>query len=133
MARLQRKKITGAKKKKTKNTAAAVASGEQNPAVAKKVPLFPGSGTESIKRRLPTQKKALKTSKTEKNAIQKYIGQGIQFLREVKVELKKVTWPSKKQAMGSTVVVIILVLLISVFLGVVDMVLSYIVRIVLHS
>ena len=95
--------------------------------------MFTGSATESLKRRMPAQKKTVKPGKTEKNFIQKYIGLSIQFLREVKVELKKVTWPSKKQAMGSTVVVIILVLLISLFLGVVDMVLSSIVRVVLHS
>jgi hypothetical protein len=35
-----------------------------------------------------------------------FIDKGIQFLREVKVELKKVTWPSRKQTMGSTVVVL---------------------------
>ena len=37
------------------------------------------------------------------------IGKALQFLREVRVELKKVTWPSRKQAIGSTVVVLILV------------------------
>jgi len=50
-----------------------------------------------------------------------FIAKSIQFLREVKVELKKVTWPSRKQTMGSTLVVIILVMIISLFLGVVDM------------
>ncbi len=45
----------------------------------------------------------------------------VQFLREVKIELKKVTWPSRKQTMGSTLVVIILVVIISSFLGLVDM------------
>ena len=55
----------------------------------------------------------------------------MQFLREVKVELKKVTWPSRKQTIGSTVVVIILVLIVSLFLGVVDIGLSNLVRVVL--
>jgi preprotein translocase subunit SecE len=48
----------------------------------------------------------------------------VQFLREVKVELRKVTWPSRKQTVGSTVVVIVLVMIISLFLGVVDIGLS---------
>ncbi len=52
----------------------------------------------------------------------------IRFLREVKVELKKVTWPSRKQTVGSTIVVIVLVLLISTFLGLVDLALSTVVR-----
>ncbi|MBW2109554.1 MAG: preprotein translocase subunit SecE [Deltaproteobacteria bacterium] len=55
-----------------------------------------------------------------------------QFLREVKIELKKVTWPSKKEAMASTVVVIILVMIVSAFLGLVDVGLSSLIRVILH-
>ena len=62
----------------------------------------------------------------------KYIDTTMQFLREVRVELRKVTWPSRKQTIGSTVVVIVLVLLISVFLGVVDFGLSSLVQVVLQ-
>ncbi len=59
------------------------------------------------------------------------VQKSIQFLREVKVELKKVTWPSRKQTMGSTIVVIVLVVIISMFLGVVDFGLSSLMRAVL--
>ncbi len=55
----------------------------------------------------------------------------VQFLKEVKIELKKVTWPSRKEAIGSTAVVIILVILIAIFLGFVDFGLAQIVRMVL--
>ncbi len=61
-----------------------------------------------------------------------FIDKGIQFLREVKVELKKVTWPSRKQTMGSTVVVLVIVTIISLFLGVVDAGLSGLIRAVLQ-
>jgi len=61
-----------------------------------------------------------------------YVDTSIQFLREVRVELRKVTWPSRKQTIGSTIVVIVLVLIISIFLGLVDMGLSSLVNIVLH-
>jgi preprotein translocase subunit SecE len=61
----------------------------------------------------------------------KYVDQALQFLREVKVELKKVAWPSRKQTMGSTLVVIILVLLVSFFLGIVDIGLSSLIKAVL--
>ena len=54
-----------------------------------------------------------------------------QFLREVKIELKKVTWPTRKQTMGSTLVVVVLVMIISLFLGLVDMGLSSLMRVVL--
>jgi len=60
-----------------------------------------------------------------------WLEKSIQFLREVKIELKKVTWPSRKQAAGSTVVVIVLVLIVSLFLGLVDIGLAHIVRVIL--
>ena len=53
------------------------------------------------------------------------------FFREVKIELMKVTWPSKKQTIGSTSVVLILVALIALFLGLVDLGLSRLVRLIL--
>ncbi len=60
-----------------------------------------------------------------------YLDKVLQFLREVKVELKKVTWPSRKQTIGSTVVVIVLVFIISLFLGIVDIGLSSLIRVIL--
>jgi preprotein translocase subunit SecE len=43
-----------------------------------------------------------------------------QFLREVLVEAKKVTWPSRKETIAQTSMVLITVILIALFLGVVD-------------
>lgn len=59
------------------------------------------------------------------------IGKMNEFLGSVKAELKKVTWPSKKDTYASTTVVIVLVLLCAVFLGGVDIVLSRLIRLVL--
>ncbi len=42
------------------------------------------------------------------------------FFQEVKLELKKVVFPTKKEVIGSTWVVIITVLICAFFLGVVD-------------
>ena len=42
------------------------------------------------------------------------------FLREVKVELKKVTWPTKKQLIAYTVVVFLTVLMIATLIWVID-------------
>ncbi len=61
-----------------------------------------------------------------------WIQQSIQFLREVRIELKKVTWPTRKQTIGSTVVVLVLVMLIALYLGLVDMGLTSLVRAVLR-
>jgi preprotein translocase subunit SecE len=43
-----------------------------------------------------------------------------QFLKESKLELKKVKWPTRKELLASTAVVIALTLLLSFYLGIVD-------------
>jgi preprotein translocase subunit SecE len=47
-----------------------------------------------------------------------------EFFHDVKLELKKVVFPSRKEVIGSTWVVIVSVLIASVFLGIVDMALG---------
>jgi preprotein translocase subunit SecE len=42
------------------------------------------------------------------------------FFKEVSVELKKVSWPTRQQTISATVVVIVLTIIISVFLGIID-------------
>jgi preprotein translocase subunit SecE len=54
-----------------------------------------------------------------------------QFLSEAKAELKKVTWPTRKQAVASTAVVIIVVAIIAVFLSLVDFGLAKIIKLIL--
>ncbi len=54
-----------------------------------------------------------------------------QFLAGSKVELKKVTWPTPKQTLASTSVVIIVVIIVSTFLGIVDFGLTKIVKLIL--
>lgn len=51
-----------------------------------------------------------------------------QFLREVKTELIKVTWPSKKDTLSGTAVVLIAVFIIALFLGIVDSGLSNLIK-----
>jgi preprotein translocase subunit SecE len=51
-----------------------------------------------------------------------------QFLREVKTELKKVTWPSRKDTLSGTAVVLVAVFIIAIFLGIVDSGLSNLVK-----
>ncbi|MBW1912118.1 MAG: preprotein translocase subunit SecE [Deltaproteobacteria bacterium] len=43
-----------------------------------------------------------------------------QFLRESKMELKKVKWPTRKELLASTAMVIFLVLLVALYLGMID-------------
>ncbi|MDR2175726.1 MAG: preprotein translocase subunit SecE [Synergistaceae bacterium] len=51
---------------------------------------------------------------------------GIGFLREAKAELKKVTWPGRTQIWYSTLIVIAFTLCVSLYLGVVDFLLTWI-------
>ena len=44
------------------------------------------------------------------------------FLEEVKVELLKCSWPTRKELFGSSVVVIISVIILGAFVGACDMV-----------
>ena len=46
------------------------------------------------------------------------------FGAEVKQEMQKVTWPSREELMGSTGVVLTTMLILSVFIGVVDFVMT---------
>jgi preprotein translocase subunit SecE len=55
-----------------------------------------------------------------------------QFFREVKFEIKKVVFPTKDELVGSTWVVIITVVVISLFLGVIDLSLSELVGVLLR-
>ena len=53
------------------------------------------------------------------------------FLKEVKIELKKVVFPGREEVIGSTKVVLVLVLITAVFLGMIDMLLSRIIDFVI--
>jgi preprotein translocase subunit SecE len=54
------------------------------------------------------------------------------FLGEVKVELKKCTWPTRQELFGSTMVVVVSVLILGVFVGLSDTVLMGLLRAVLR-
>ena len=78
------------------------------------------------------KKMAVSTRPTPAKLKDNFVTKSLQFLREVKMELKKVTWPSRKQTIGSTVVVLVLVTIIAFFLGAVDIGLSSLVKLVLQ-
>lgn len=53
------------------------------------------------------------------------------YLREVVYELRKVVWPSRRQTIGSTSVVLVIAILCGLFLGFVDLILSRFVRLLI--
>ena len=55
----------------------------------------------------------------------------VQFFREVRIEIKKISWPQRNETIASTSIVIIIVLVIGLFLGIVDVGLARIIKIIL--
>ncbi|GAB6071814.1 preprotein translocase subunit SecE [Venenivibrio stagnispumantis] len=60
------------------------------------------------------------------------IKEGINFLIEVKEELKKVTWPSKELVKNATIAVIVFTLLVSLYLWGLDIIFSKIITFLLE-
>ena len=53
------------------------------------------------------------------------------FLESVKIELGKVTWPTRKETVATTGVVVVIIFLISIYLGACDLVLAKLMRLIL--
>ena len=47
-----------------------------------------------------------------------------EYIRDVRVEMNKVAWPPRTELRDSTMVVIVMVILVSIFIGIVDRVLA---------
>ena len=129
MGRLLKKKEPGLKKKTRSDENLSAESESEIAGLSLTGQTSVGTAKENQQKFAPVKKTTAGSATLKIN--NKYIDQALQFLREVKVELKKVAWPSRKQAMGSTIVVIMLVLLVSLFLGIVDIGLSSLIKAVL--
>ena len=101
-------------------------------------------GAESKQK--PQNKQSAKQQKPAYNVPQRSIeakkarlGSGIgeffkklrQFFREAKTELKKVKWPTRKELVASTAVVIVLVIIMAIFFWIVDWILMFLFNLVL--
>ena len=60
--------------------------------------------------------------------IKRYLGSVAEFFRDVRLELQKVSYPTRSETIGSTTVVIVFSLIVSIFLYVVDLVLIRLLR-----
>jgi preprotein translocase subunit SecE len=56
----------------------------------------------------------------------------VTFLQEVWSELKKVHWPSRKETYAATAVVLVVIVIVSLYLGIVDLALSRAIQAVLR-
>ena len=53
------------------------------------------------------------------------------FFKEVKLEMLKVSWPNRDELIGSTVIVLVSLAILSLFIGICDVGLSTLVNIVM--
>ena len=90
----------------------------------------PKSGRSQVIKIKPAKPRVSWTSKLP--SVRQYWGGTVQFGKEAWQELKKVNWPSRKETLGGTGVVLILVVIISIFLGLIDYSLSRLVRQIIH-
>ena len=61
-------------------------------------------------------------------SIKQPVTRSMEFLQECWIELKKVHFPTRKETQAATIVVIIGVAIVALYLGAVDLVLSWIIR-----
>ena len=64
--------------------------------------------------------------------MRQWVAKATRFFREVRAELAKVSWPGRKEVIGSTAVVIASVFIVSFFLGLVDVIIQKIMSAVLR-
>lgn len=108
----KRKKRGTRKKTQTTSKASVVAQADTAPPLIK----------EEAKRQPDqgTAKRETERREEKKGPVVGYLNVAGQFLREAKIELKKVKWPTRKELLASTAMVIFLVLVLSFFLGLID-------------
>ena len=55
----------------------------------------------------------------------------MEFVRNVKTEMKKVTWPSRQETTVSTIAVFVMVILASLFLFFADQIIAWVIHLIL--
>lgn len=55
-----------------------------------------------------------------------------QFFTEVNIEARKVAWPTRKELLASTTVVVVTVLIVALFISLVDFVFSRVIGLILR-
>ena len=50
------------------------------------------------------------------------------YIKETMAELRKMTWPSKDELIGSTIVTVVVSMIVAIFIGIVDRILLFVVH-----
>ena len=81
--------------------------------------------SEKKKEKTPAKSSA-KNQKKQPNKVAKYF-------KDLKSEFKKVVWPTKKQVVNNTTVVLVTILLIGVFVGAFDTIGGWVLKMILNK
>lgn len=71
------------------------------------------------------------TASAKKQDSKKAASKASKYFRELKAEIKKVVWPDKKQIINNTLVVLAAIIIVSIFIGGLDILLGGLVSLVL--
>ena len=61
------------------------------------------------------------------------MGRIVQFFREVRIELGKVVWPTRREALKITGIVILFCTIVALFLGAIDFGLAKLIRLIVNN
>jgi len=96
---------------------------------AAKAQAKPAGGLKSMISRSTSRAAAARPNSAPKGTVStKPHGRVRNFLREVRVEMTKVTWPARKELLSMTAVVIVAVIIAGVYIGVFDFIWGIIVK-----
>ena len=101
---------------------------EGNKTAKQEAKVVPVKKEESKKSQQISYRKGTDKKPEKGNNISGYFNVAVQFLRDSKMELKKVKWPTRKELLASTAMVLLLVLSVAFYLGLIDFGLIKIIR-----
>ena len=107
------------RQKKSKNQKRKSAASREKQAKNHDVPVALKSQGKKRPARSVT-KKTIEGKKAGENSAMRFVTVAGQFLKDSRMELRKVKWPTRKELLATTAVVIVLTLLVAFFLGLVD-------------
>ena len=115
-SKTQRAKASAARQEGQAQAAVAAA----NPEAKEEAPKAEEAPKRSLFKKADSAEKAPESKKAEKKAEEKPKKKRFQFLREVKAEMKRVTWPTKKDVLRWSLVVVAALLFFGVFVALLD-------------
>ncbi|MBE6853320.1 MAG: preprotein translocase subunit SecE [Ruminococcus sp.] len=81
----------------------------------------------------PDKKKEKSPAKSSGKSQKKQPNKVAKYFKDLKSEFKKVVWPTKKQVINNTMVVLVTILLIGVFVGLFDTLAGWLLKLVLNK